>query len=185
MMSGSKRFYKKALGDQVIAVDQNFLPMMAVSRRHALKALATERAEALDLDTWTRRALYEIENIHDFVCILYPGVQAIKDTKLKLGKGYRGILERDEHICQYCGKKANTVDHVIPKSRGGSAAPNNLVAACLACNQKKADRTPAEAGMPLIHPVHATRWKLMEQFHELTVSWSDRRKKMDEDVKTS
>ena len=184
MMSGSKRLHKKALGDQVIAVDMHFMPMMAVSRRHALKALATERAEALDLETWTRKALYEIEDIHEFACILYPGVQAIKDTKLKLGKGYRGILERDEHTCQYCGKKANTVDHVIPKSRGGSAAPNNLVAACLACNQKKADRTPAEAGMPLIHPIHATRWKLMEQFHELTVSWSDRRKKMDEDVKT-
>ena len=185
MNISGKRLRKKSLGDLVIAVDNNFLPMMEVSRRHALKALATERAEALDLDTWTRKALYEITDIHDFVCILYPGSVAIKDSKLKLGKGYRGILERDERVCQYCGptgRKATTVDHVIPKSRGGSSSPTNLVAACLECNQKKADRTPVEAGMPLIHPIHPNRWKLLEKFHELTVSWSTRRKKMEEDV---
>lgn len=171
-MEMSKRTHKKSLGDLVVAVDKNYMPMMEVSRRHAIKALATERAEVLCLETWNRKAWYEIEDIHDFACILYPSVQVVKDTKLKLGKGYRGILERDEHICQYCGcKKANTVDHVMPRSRGGTSAPTNLVAACLSCNQKKADRTPDEAGMPLIHPVRAARWRLMEKFQSLTANW--------------
>lgn len=176
-----KRAYK-TLSDEVVAVDRNYMPMMTVTRRHALKALATDRAEVLCLETWNRKAWYEIENIHDFVCILYPSVQAVKDTKLKLGKGYRSILERDEHICQYCGcKKANTVDHVMPRSRGGSSSPTNLVASCLSCNQKKADRTPEEAGMPLLHPVRAARWRLMEKFQALTAKWvSNREAKQNE-----
>lgn len=181
-MEANKRIRRKALNNLVIAVDNQFMPMMEVSRRHALKAIATERAEALCLDTWTRKAMYELGDIHEFVCIIYPGVTASKDTKLKLGKGFRGILERDEHVCQYCGptgRKATTVDHVIPKSRGGSSNPTNLVAACLECNQKKADRTPTEAGMPLIHPVRAARWRLMEKFHALTAAWTARREKMD------
>lgn len=178
-MEPSKRIRRKALNDLIIAVDSNFLPMMEVSRRHALKAIATERAEALCLDTWTRKAMYEIEDIHDFACILYPGVQAIKDSKMKLGKGFRGILERDEFVCQYgCGRRATTVDHVVPRAQGGGSNPTNLVAACLECNQKKADRTPAQAGMPLIHPVRAARWRLMEKFHALTASWSERRERL-------
>ena len=175
-MEMSKRVQKKAFGDLIVAVDRNYLPMMEISRRHAIKALVTERAEVLCLDTWDRKAWFEIDDFHAFACILYPSVQAVKDTKLKLGKGYRGILERDEHSCQYCGcKKANTVDHVVPRSRGGTSSPTNLVAACLTCNQKKADRTPEEAGMPLIHPVRAARWRLLEKFQKLTANFTRRR----------
>lgn len=62
----------------------------------------------------------------------------------------RGVLDRDSHVCAYCGsKRANTVDHVIPRSKGGRTAWKNLVAACRECNNKKRDRTPAEAGMKL------------------------------------
>ena len=172
----------KTLKDDIIAVDKNFMPMMTVSRRHAIKALATERAEILCLDTWRRQALYEISDLHDFVCILYPSVQAVKDSKLKMGKGYRGILERDEHVCQYCGKKANTVDHVVPKSRGGSSSPVNLVAACMPCNQKKADRTPEEAGMPLLHPIRTARWRLLERFNTLAAGFHKRREEIHEKV---
>ena len=178
-MELTKRIRRKALNDLVIAVDRNFMPMMEVSRRHAIKAIVTERAEALCLDTWTRKAMYEIMDVHEFACILYPGVNAIKDSKMKLGKGYRGILERDEHRCQYCDGKANTVDHVLPRAQGGGSTPTNLVAACLACNQKKADRTPEQAGMPLLRPVRAARWRLMEKFHQLTATWSQKRTEMD------
>lgn len=64
-----------------------------------------------------------------------------------------GVLKRDKFTCAYCGlknaKKVTTVDHIIPKSRGGQLSWNNLVAACKPCNGKKANRTPKEAGMPL------------------------------------
>jgi len=62
----------------------------------------------------------------------------------------RGVLERDGHRCAYCGKSASTVDHVLPRSRGGADTWLNTVAACARCNNVKADRTPAEAGMTLL-----------------------------------
>jgi 5-methylcytosine-specific restriction endonuclease McrA len=52
-------------------------------------------------------------------------------------------------VCAYCGGPAQTVDHVLPKSRGGASSWLNLVAACFGCNRAKDDRTPAEAGMKL------------------------------------
>lgn len=57
------------------------------------------------------------------------------------------ILKRDEYMCAYCGRKADTVDHVIPKSKGGDESDENLAACCKRCNMKKQNRTPKEAGM--------------------------------------
>jgi 5-methylcytosine-specific restriction endonuclease McrA len=54
------------------------------------------------------------------------------------------ILRRDRYLCRYCGGEANTVDHVLPKARGGTDDPSNLVAACARCNYSKQDRTPGE-----------------------------------------
>ena len=65
----------------------------------------------------------------------------------------KGIMLRDAGTCQYCLVKLParglTLDHVIPKSRGGSSTWDNLVAACYACNNFKGDRTPQEAGLTL------------------------------------
>lgn len=61
----------------------------------------------------------------------------------------KGVLKRDAHRCAYCGGHATTIDHVLPKSRGGAMAWVNLVAACARCNSHKKNRTPEEAGMPL------------------------------------
>jgi 5-methylcytosine-specific restriction endonuclease McrA len=62
----------------------------------------------------------------------------------------RGVLIRDRHRCAYCGRRASTVDHVVPRSRGGTDSWLNTVAACPADNHRKADRTPAQAGMTLL-----------------------------------
>lgn len=62
----------------------------------------------------------------------------------------RGVLARDRYTCVYCGKAgATTVDHLLPQSRGGRHTWENLAACCPACNGRKADRTPEEAGMCL------------------------------------
>lgn len=161
---------KRKMSDRIIAVDRNYIPMMEVSRRHAVKALVTERAEVLSVDDWSRSAWFELPDFQDFKIIIYPQAQAVKESKITVGRGFRGILERDKHICQYCGPdgpRATTIDHVIPRSRGGGSNPGNLVACCFRCNQKKADRTPEEAGMPLIQPIRSFRWDLMEKFHKL------------------
>lgn len=66
----------------------------------------------------------------------------------------KGIILRDGATCQYCGSKSLagelTLDHVVPRSRGGASTWENLVASCKRCNNRKRDRTPAEAGMALM-----------------------------------
>jgi 5-methylcytosine-specific restriction endonuclease McrA len=62
------------------------------------------------------------------------------------------IFNRDRHTCQYCGQQTRqlTLDHVIPRYRGGQHTWENVVSACVACNRRKAGRTPREANMKLI-----------------------------------
>ena len=71
---------------------------------------------------------------------------------------------RDKFRCQYCGEKKTaaelTLDHILPRSRGGDNSPVNIVAACVPCNNRKSDRTPAEARMPLLTSQSALRVKL-------------------------
>jgi 5-methylcytosine-specific restriction endonuclease McrA len=74
----------------------------------------------------------------------------------------KNIIRRDNHQCSYCNTRKTplTIDHVIPKSRGGKDTWENLVTACVKCNNKKGNRTPDEAGMPLarkpFRPNHVT-----------------------------
>lgn len=65
---------------------------------------------------------------------------------------------RDNGRCAYCGGPGKTMDHVFPKSRGGPASWLNAVNACRDCNEKKADRTPEEAGMPLLFTPYVPTW---------------------------
>ena len=83
----------------------------------------------------------------------------------------RNILTRDGNICQYCGEKFNSseleLEHVIPRAQGGKSTWENLVAACRTCNSRKANRTPAEAGMKLLRKprvvtIHTSRASLRQ-----------------------
>ena len=72
-----------------------------------------------------------------------------------------GVLRRDNQRCAYCSASASTIDHVIPRSRGGADSWENLVACCLRCNNVKGDRTPHEMGWSLKftpRPPHGTAW---------------------------
>lgn len=77
----------------------------------------------------------------------------------------KNILRRDNHRCQYCSRSdlTLTIDHIMPKSKGGDDSWENLVAACVKCNNKKGDRTPELANMPLMkkpsRPSHITFMK--------------------------
>lgn len=69
----------------------------------------------------------------------------------------RGVLRRDGHRCAYCGGAATTVDHVLPRSRGGRDTWENLVACCVRCNNLKGNRTPEEKGWTLRFVAYAPR----------------------------
>jgi len=81
--------------------------------------------------------------LREYVHIPY---KQAKDTRVTR----EGVLRRDQHTCVYCGGRADTVDHVLPRCRGGGDTWFNLVAACQPCNGVKGDRTPQEAGMTMI-----------------------------------
>lgn len=92
------------------------------------------------------------------------------------------VYARDNFRCQYCGQmpgvKSLTKDHVIPKSRpGGSTTWENIVTACIDCNRKKADRTPEEAGMPLLSkpkkPTFMNYHKFELRKNKIPVEWKD------------
>ena len=74
----------------------------------------------------------------------------------------RNIFERDGHRCQYCGKRFSkqdlTIDHVLPRSRGGKDTWANLVLACVKCNLNKGSKTPGEAHMRLLKAPAVPRW---------------------------
>ena len=74
----------------------------------------------------------------------------------------RAVFARDSWTCQYCGSRSNlTVDHVIPRSKGGASSWENIVASCAPCNRRKGDRTPRQAGM---QPLRAPRTPRAEIF---------------------
>ncbi len=81
------------------------------------------------------------------------------------------LLVRDQYTCQYCGKsvknpKDRTIDHIIPRSRGGKTVWENVVLCCRKCNLRKGDRTPEEAGMKLLKKPKPPAWEsiFMEDF---------------------
>lgn len=82
------------------------------------------------------------------------------------------VYIRDNFTCQYCGKRHHTrnltLDHVVPASKSGPKTWTNVVAACRTCNQRKANRTPSAANMPLLTEPHIPHW-LPSQEIEITV----------------
>ena len=162
------------LGDvRVLVLDATFRPIAAIGWQRAVTLLLAGSAEAV-VDT-------DCIVSSPSVAIVVPSVVRLAGRALVFGRR-RGMLarkrtvhERDGWTCAYCGRRARTsmerdemtVDHVMPRSRGGSMSDfANLVTACRPCNARKADRTPAEAGMRLrITPrpptwAEQTRWAL-------------------------
>ncbi len=89
----------------------------------------------------------------------------------------RNVFKRDRFTCQYCGRQPGneelTIDHVLPKSRGGGSSWENCVLACVDCNHRKADRTPEQAGMRLHKTPARPRWRPLYATHGGRIdSWS-------------
>lgn len=92
----------------------------------------------------------------------------------------RNLFKRDRYTCQYCGSQPEdhselTMDHVLPRSRGGVSTWENTVLACVECNKRKADRTPEQAGMKLRKIPRKPSWKMLAQVapKQRRESWKD------------
>ena len=99
----------------------------------------------------------------------------IRVPQVKVYLSRKNIHRRDEYTCQYCRKTLSpgegTIDHVLPRSRGGKNTWENLVCSCEKCNVKKGDKTPKEANMSLIRPPKEPKY-LNTQEVNLTSIWS-------------
>jgi 5-methylcytosine-specific restriction endonuclease McrA len=89
----------------------------------------------------------------------------------------RNIYKRDRYTCQYCaaqpGSEELTIDHVLPRSRGGTSTWENCVLACMECNRRKADRLPTEVNMPLRKVPTRPAWQPLYARHDVRMeSWS-------------
>lgn len=161
---------EKLLGNPVLVLNRNWQAIQTAPVREAISLIAKGSALIIDpvdyathdLETWD-----DVSRARDRF-----GDRLIRSSRLAIAPpevirltGYdgmaaqlvsfsrRNIFKRDRYTCQFCGAQPGshelTIDHLLPKSRGGRSTWTNCVLACVDCNGKKADRTPAEAGMRL------------------------------------
>ncbi len=146
-------------------MDSNYVPMMEVGRRKAIRAVAAGRAQVLNPANLDRSA----DPFGAIFLIIFPHAKACSESKLLMGRLDRRVMRRDHYTCQYegCHNRADTIDHIVPLCQGGRSTWQNLVACCLPCNQYKGGRTPDQAGMRLKKVPEGPRAHLFRRFEEI------------------
>jgi 5-methylcytosine-specific restriction endonuclease McrA len=141
----------------VMLFNASYEPMGRVTFKHAVRMLVRQVAVVHESHGERMIGPYQWPNAVRLV-------RYVAATWLHRPAGWtkRGVLARDRHRCAYCKAHAATIDHVIPRSRGGDWSWQNTVAACTRCNERKGNKTPQEARMHLlIEPWHPTRAQLL------------------------
>lgn len=135
------------MNGHVLVLNQDYQPLSVCGVRKSLMLLCLEKAEMLH--PLADRKIHTVSSQFDFPSVIRLRRYArIPFKTIVLSR--KNILKRDGNRCQYCGTSEDlTIDHVLPRSRGGKDTWENLVAACNRCNHKKGGHTPKEAGMPL------------------------------------
>jgi len=133
-------FFKK-----VLVLNSTSIPINICSWKRAITLVFKEKAEGLEKSKKLINERYDLPyviRLKNYVPAPYSGVVMSR----------KNVFLRDNHVCQYCGKNGNlTIDHIIPKSKGGKDNWENTVVCCIRCNNKKGDKTPEEAGMKLVN----------------------------------
>ena len=144
---------------RTLVLNAGYEPLAVVSFKRALVLVMNEKATVIEHvegdPVWASHGQFD----RPVVIILSRYVRVPSSRRVPVTR--RGVLRRDNHRCGYCGKTASTIDHILPRSRGGADSWENLVACCLRCNNIKSDRTPQEMGWELRftpRPPHNTSW---------------------------
>ncbi len=138
-----------AVGNKVLVLNKSYFPIAIIPAKKAIILIYLNKAEVVENEenkfVTTISQLFPVPSI---IRLLY--FSNLPNRNIELSK--KNIIRRDGMRCQYCGKnhKILTIDHILPKSRGGKDEWENLVASCIECNNKKGNRTPEEAGMVLL-----------------------------------
>ena len=136
------------LNSAVLVLNGNFEPLNVTRVRRALLLLIRGKAEMIENGRGQLQAAttsLEVPSVIRLSSYVRRPIQPQRLTR-------RDVFLRDRNTCQYCGKSAKdlTLDHILPRHRGGQNTWENVVAACVRCNHRKAGRTPREAGMRLL-----------------------------------
>lgn len=132
-----------------LVLNATYEPLCVVPMRRAVLLVLAEKATVVEPGPGLLRserqaiAVPAVVRLTRFVRVPYR--RAVPLTR-------RSVLERDGHSCVYCGRRAESIDHVVPRSRGGEHVWDNVVASCRTCNHRKADRLLGELGWTLPHP---------------------------------
>jgi 5-methylcytosine-specific restriction endonuclease McrA len=163
--------------EQVLLLNITYEPLKVINWKKAIIMLTLGKVEVIE--EYTR-------NIHSVSFSLkLPAVvrllRFVKRPMIPVKFSRQNIYIRDDHKCQYCGKRLTTDeltwDHVLPRARGGKTEWENVVTCCIKCNRKKGGRTPSEASMALIKkpsiPVWLPLLKISLHFKHTPQSWRD------------
>lgn len=138
------------MSGKVLVLNQDYSPLTVCTIQRAFLLVFLEKAELLEADDGEKLRtvsksypLPAVIKIKSYIHVPYRGVVLTRHN----------IFKRDNGLCQYCGTDRDlTLDHLVPRSKGGKSTWNNLVSACKACNAKKGNYTLEEAGLVLKRP---------------------------------
>jgi 5-methylcytosine-specific restriction endonuclease McrA len=130
----------------VLVLNASYEYLNVTSIRRAISLVLKKKAEVVEAsDDRVIHGIGRRIKMPSVVRMLYYIRRPFKEIPLTR----KNVLARDRNTCQYCGRPGDTVDHIVPRSRGGPDTWENCVCACSSCNRKKNDRSPEEQGMKL------------------------------------
>lgn len=154
----------------VLVLNADCGPLHRVSLRHAIRMLFRQVAVVHEAEPDARIGVYPMPTVVRLVSYVV--------TRWRHSRGpawsRAGVLVRDGRRCAYCGRRADTIDHVVPRSRGGGHTWENCVASCRTCNHRKADRLIEELGWTLrcVPAVpRGVHWRLIGASHDGDPQW--------------
>ncbi len=156
---GQRGFNGNGLIRPVLVLNQNYEPLTVCPAKRAVILVFLGKAEIIEY--LENSVVHSARESFRMPSVVRLGIYISRPQKRVL-LTRRNIIKRDGHRCQYCGQSrtAMTVDHIIPRNRKGEDTWENLVCACVRCNNKKGDRTTEEVGMELRRqprrPTHIT-----------------------------
>ncbi len=157
---------------RALVLNATYEPIGVVATRRAIVLSLTDKVDVLA----TGEKVFGSEHLQipapEVVRLRYY-VKVPHERRAPLNR--RTVFVRDDHSCQYCGRKAESLDHVVPRSRGGAHTWTNVVACCRSCNTSKGDRMLSDTGMRLRRRPAAPGGGLWLRADGLSVpdSWSD------------
>lgn len=142
--------------NSTLILNASYEPMNIVAARRAIKLILAGKADSVDDSPKEFRSQHESFKV-PYVIVLRKQIK--KNSSSRSAKfSRRGVLIRDDFTCAYCGKHGDTIDHILPVSKGGKSTYENCVAACKRCNHRKGNKLIGELGWahPVVRPAPTT-----------------------------